>query len=270
MPTCQCPDKEVRTGHITVNNGSGDVDVGDVNLIEWGHLCEKHPQKNPVYNVVYCVKEYVNGLYIVATLDCSKYEVLGDLFMGVPATVIGAANPPLPTGAAGMIGPVGINDVIYLDAQGQLGDQYHGPYVGVTFSTDVAGVFPIAEGVDYEFGDTDGGFIVNQADPSAINGTYVYIQAGTYTTSASVQYRFDECAIDSSMSVLYEHPMQDCCPAENIFTIYMPDAYIVDCISATDSPDDVRNYQIRWESLWHEPSAGYELGYYSFGTAACS
>lgn len=269
MPTCACPDIEIRTGTLTVNNGSGDYDAGNVQLIEYGFLCEKHPIKNPVYNVTSCVKEYYNGLYIVVTLDCSKWESF-DKWLGVTSNSIGAANPALPTGTDGMIGPVSIDETIYLDDPDQLGDEYRGPYAGLQFENDSAcpgGGAILTEGTDYEFGDDDGSFIVNELDPFGVDGNYVYICAGTYTTTASERYQFDECAIDTSMSVKYEHPMQDACPADNTFTVYMPNAYIAECITITDSPDEIRQYQVRFESIWDDSAAGYELGYWDFETA---
>lgn len=271
MPTCLCPDIEIRTGHLTVDNGSGDYDAGNVQLIEYGFLCEKHPILNPVYNANYCVKEYYNGLYMVVTLDCSKWESF-DKWLGVTAQVIGAANPNLPFGLAngGVLYGVGIDDITYITDPDQLGDAYPGPYAALQFQTDAAcggGPAILTEGTDYDFGDTDGGFIVNETDPSVINGLNVYICAGTYTTTASQRYNFDECAIDTSMSVKYEHPMQDHCPATNNFTIFMPDAYVAECITVTDSPNEVRQYQVRFESLWDDSAAGYELGYWDFETA---
>lgn len=267
MPDCDCGDIEIRTGIITVNNDAGDVNIGNVQLIEYGFLCEKHPIINPVYNVVSCVKEYVNGLYIVATLDCSDYLVLGKLFLGVDSQAQVAGNPPLPLLLAGQIGPVSIDGVVYLSDKDQLGDRWGGPYVGVTFSSDAAGLVPLAQGVDYQFGETDGGFIVSELDPGGVDDNYVYITAGTATRAAAERYRFDECAIDTSMSVKYEHPMQDKCPDNNIFTIFLPDAYIAECIAITDTPGEPRLYTVRWESIWHPGSADEELGYWQFGTA---
>lgn len=267
MPICACTDIEIRTGTVTINNGSGDLNVGNVQLINYGRLEEKHPIINPIYNVVDCVKEYVNGQYAVVTLDCSKWEIF-DYLLGITATVNVPANPPLPTGVAGMIGPVGIDNVIYLDDANQLGDAYHGPYAALSF--EIASGCPgpaLVEGLDYQFGDTDGGFIVSEADPAGINGTYIYICAGTYTTAASQEYRFDECAINTSMSFKYEHPMQDHCPSTNNFTIWMPDAYIVEAIDITDAPGEPRLYTVRFESIWHPGSADYELGYWKFETA---
>jgi len=271
MP-CECTDVEIRTGTIEIYNGVDTIDLGRVQLINYGKLLEQHPTINPVYNVVECVKEYVNGQYMVATLDCSAYEVLG-AFQGVTPQSIGGALGNFVADTP--FGPVYIeNAVTVLE---NLGSIYRPPYgtlafgatgAVVVFSSDIGGADILVEGTEFEFSEVDGVFLVNTNDPAvAINGQIIYIQSGDYTTSASERYRFDECAIDTSMRVTYTHPMQDHCPSTNNFIIHMPDAYIVGPIDITDSPNENRLYQVRWESIWHGASAGYELGYWEWGTA---
>ena len=272
MPTCGCPDVEIRTGNIEIYNDVDTIDLGRVQLVNYGRLLEKHPIINPVYNVVECVKEYVNGLYIVATLDCSAYEVLGTLLGVTPQSIGGALGNFV---ADTPFGPVYIeNAVTVLE---NLGSIYRPPYgtlafgatgAVVVFSSDIGGADVLVEGTEFEFTEVDGVFTVNTNDPViAIDTQVIYIQSGDYTTAASERYRFDECAIDTSMRVTYTHPMQDNCPSTNDFVVHLPDAYIAEAIDITDAPGEPRLYTVRWESIWHGASVGYEVGYWSFGTA---
>jgi len=271
MP-CECTDIEIRTGDIEIYNGVDTVDLGNVQLVNYGRLEEKHPIINPVHNVVSCVKEYVNGLYMVATLDCSAYEVLGTLLGVAPESIGGALGNFV---ADTPFGPVYIENAVTILEN--LGSIYRPPYgtlafgatgAAMVFSSDIGGGDVLVEGTEYEFTEVDGVFTVNTNDPAiAVDGQIIYIQSGDYTTSASERYKFDECPIDTSMRVTYTHHMQDHCPSTNDFIVHLPDAYITETIDITDSPNEGRQYTVRWESIWHSASAGYELGYWSFGTA---
>lgn len=259
MPCSTCNKIEVRTGLFTVDRGdAGDpLDMGNVNVLTYGYVAEKHKILDPTRNVTKCTKEFYNALFMRVMLDCHSWEAF-QKWLGITASVVGAATPNLPTDVAFTPGK---DNIVYL--QNELGNVYRGPYAGATFATTPnAGIPDLAEGTDYEFGDTDGGFIVTEADPSGIDGVPIFIQAGTYTTYASREFRFDDTAANTNAIYTYTHNLQN----GKVFTIHFPTGFVVEPVEVTHNRDTLTEYEIYIESIWDASAVGYELGYWRMTT----
>jgi hypothetical protein len=250
---------EIRVGTLTINRGdAGDpFDPGNVRLVNYGPLDDKYPISDPTTNALQGVIEFTKGLFAEFTFDDHSWELF-QKWLGITAATTGAATPALPTDV-----PI----IVYVDKGikiiDTLGKAYTGPYGSVAFATTPNAIAPdLVEGTDYEFGATDGDFIVNEADPSGIDGIPIYIQTGTYTTVASRQFNFDDSETNTKAEYTYTKNLRN----GKVFTLYIPTGYVIASPAVTHKPDGTTEYMVRVESVWNAVAAGYELGYIKFTT----
>ena len=256
MPNASLPHKDNKSVNLFTLTWDG-TSIGDVVMGNCNIEKEIHDIQNALYNRTKARLEFNKEPIIEVTTTDIQYDNF--------AILLGTSTTNISAGTSNYATDTGFT--IYDDTMTQINDDSSkvGAASIVLNSAADGGGSTYTENTDYVVDETRG-MVQAITGGSISDEDTVYVESGTYTTTASKRVYFSENRIDteSSSGVLLTHNYPD----QKVMTIYLPKATIV---SNTEIPfvvDELMKLPLTIKGLYDSSqSSGQAFGYINITTA---